>query len=58
MNRSESQAIALLQATGWALEAAADIFFNGGMEGDEPDVDEAKVMGLFDKYKEADEVKR
>jgi DCN1-like protein 1/2 len=55
VNRSESQAIALLQATGWALEAAADIFFNGGMEGDEPDVDEAKVMGLFDKYKEADE---
>lgn len=52
--RSQAQAIALLQATGWQLDAAADIYFNGGMEPDEPDVDEAKISALFDKYKEED----
>ena len=52
---SEAQAVQLLQACGWQLDAAADIFFNSGMGPSGPQVDEEKVSALFDKYKEEDD---
>ena len=50
--RSESMAIECLSAAGWALDAAADLFFQAGVAS-EPSVDAGKIASLFDKYKDA-----
>lgn len=51
---SESQAIEVLKITQWQLDAAAEIFFTGGIGGQGSSVDSKAVDALFDKYKEAD----
>ena len=50
---SEAQAIEVLKATDWQLDAAADCFLMGG-GGSSNAVDAGAVASLFERYKEAD----
>lgn len=56
--RSEAQAIECLEATGWAVEAAAEHFFVSGYEPEAPPApttDDSKILALFDTYRAADD---
>ena len=54
---SEKQAVGLLKQARWDPDRAADLFYSGGMQGQEikPAVNEAQMNGLFDRYRDDEE---